>query len=90
MSSRTQVKPEVPQKPTDLLVRQKCEAMIQYGYAAPRQFPAFEKHVLATPNPNPNPNPTWSLAMSNSPLRGLGLEATAQLSRINLLTERLQ
>lgn len=47
MSSRTQVKPEVAPKPTDLLVRQKCEAMIQYGYVALRQFPTFERHVLA-------------------------------------------
>ena len=34
MSSRTQVRPEVAPKPSDLLVRQKCEAMIQYGYVA--------------------------------------------------------
>lgn len=47
MSSRTQVKPDAPVKPTDLLIRQKCEAMILYGYVALRQFPAFERHVLA-------------------------------------------
>lgn len=33
-------------KVTDLLIRQKCEAMIEYGYVALRQFPAFERHVL--------------------------------------------
>lgn len=32
---------------TDLLIRQKCEAMIEYGYVALRQFPKFERHVLA-------------------------------------------
>ncbi len=32
---------------TDLLIRQKCEEMISYGYIALRQFPKFEKHVLA-------------------------------------------
>ena len=32
---------------TDLLIRQKCEAMIEYGYVALRQFPAFERHVLS-------------------------------------------
>ena len=31
----------------DLLIRQKCEAMIAYGYVALRQFPKSEKHVLA-------------------------------------------
>lgn len=31
---------------TDLLIRQKCEAMIEYGYVALRQFPKFERHVL--------------------------------------------
>ena len=34
-------------KPSDLLVRQKTEAMIAYGYVALRQFPKFERHVLA-------------------------------------------
>ena len=47
MSSRTQVKPDAPARPTDLLIRQKCEAMILYGYVALRQFPTFERHVLA-------------------------------------------
>lgn len=31
----------------DLVIRQKCEAMIEYGYVALRQFPKFERHVLA-------------------------------------------
>jgi hypothetical protein len=31
----------------DLQIRQKCEAMIQYGYVALRQFPKHERHVLA-------------------------------------------
>lgn len=47
MSSRTPVRPEVEPRPTDLLIRQKCEAMIEYGYVALRQFPKFERHVLA-------------------------------------------
>jgi len=47
MSSRTKIKPETEPKPTDLLIRQKCEAMIVYGYIALRQFPKFERHVLA-------------------------------------------
>ncbi|WP_166166834.1 MULTISPECIES: diversity-generating retroelement protein Avd [unclassified Acinetobacter] len=32
---------------TDLLIRQKCEEMISYGYVALRQFPKSEKHVLS-------------------------------------------
>lgn len=31
----------------DLLIRQKIEAMIQYGYIALRQFPKSERHVLS-------------------------------------------
>lgn len=31
---------------SDLLIRQKVEAMIEYGYVALRQFPKFERHVL--------------------------------------------
>lgn len=31
----------------DLLIRQKCEAMIKYGYIALRQFPKSERHVLS-------------------------------------------
>ena len=30
----------------DLLIRQRCEEMIQYAYVAIRQFPKFERHVL--------------------------------------------
>lgn len=30
----------------DLLIRQKCEAMIAYGHVAIRQFPKMERHVL--------------------------------------------
>lgn len=33
-------------EPGDLLIRQKCEAMIEYGYIAIRQFPKMERHVL--------------------------------------------
>lgn len=45
--SRNTLEPQQAPKVTDLLVRQKCEAMIEYGYIALRQFPAFERHVLA-------------------------------------------
>ena len=45
--SRNTLVPEQAPKVTDLLIRQKCEAMIEYGYVALRQFPAFERHVLA-------------------------------------------
>jgi hypothetical protein len=31
----------------DLLIRQKIEGMIQYGYVALRQFPKSERHVLS-------------------------------------------
>ncbi|MDI3547872.1 MAG: hypothetical protein PWR10_1524 [Halanaerobiales bacterium] len=31
----------------DLKIRQKCEDMIEYGYAALKQFPRSEKHTLA-------------------------------------------
>ncbi|WP_269497167.1 diversity-generating retroelement protein Avd [Castellaniella sp. S9] len=30
----------------DLLIRQRCEAMIRYGHTAIRQFPKMERHVL--------------------------------------------
>lgn len=30
----------------DLLIRQRCEAMIEYGHTAIRQFPKMERHVL--------------------------------------------
>lgn len=35
----------------DLKIRQKCEEMIAYGYVALRQFPTFERHVLAAEKP---------------------------------------
>lgn len=31
----------------DLIIKQKCEDMIRYGYVALRQFPKFERHVLS-------------------------------------------
>lgn len=31
----------------DLKIRQRCETMIAYGYAALRQFPKGERHVLS-------------------------------------------
>ncbi len=31
----------------DLLTRERCEAMIEYGHAALRQFPKSERHVLS-------------------------------------------
>lgn len=45
--SRSTLQPEHPTKVADLLIRQRCEAMIEYGYVALRQFPKFERHVLA-------------------------------------------
>jgi hypothetical protein len=30
----------------DLLIRQRCEEMIQYAYVTIRHFPKFERHVL--------------------------------------------
>jgi len=36
-----------PTKPTDLVLRQKVEAMIDYGYTALRQFPKSERHVMS-------------------------------------------
>ncbi len=30
----------------DLLIRQRCEEMIQYAYVVVRHFPKFERHVL--------------------------------------------
>ncbi|MDD3884565.1 MAG: diversity-generating retroelement protein Avd [Gallionella sp.] len=34
-------------KTSDLLIRQKVEAMIEYAYVAMRQFPKVERHVLS-------------------------------------------
>lgn len=31
----------------DLLIRQKCEAMIEYGHGALKRFPKSERHVLS-------------------------------------------
>lgn len=45
--TRTPMHPPSPPKVTDLLVRQKCEVMIEYAYIALRQFPAHERHVLS-------------------------------------------
>lgn len=36
-----------PAKVTDLLIRQKTEAMIEWAYTALRQFPKWERHVLS-------------------------------------------
>jgi four helix bundle protein len=41
------IRPDTPPKVTDLLIRQKTEAMIAYAYVALRQFPKWERHVLA-------------------------------------------
>lgn len=35
-----------PIRTDDLLIRQKVEAMIEYGHVAVRQFPKMERHVL--------------------------------------------
>jgi len=35
-----------PVRTDDLLIRQKVEAMIEYGHIAVRQFPKIERHVL--------------------------------------------
>lgn len=45
--TRAKATPETAPKVTDLLLRQKCEAMIEYAYIALRQFPKHERHVLA-------------------------------------------
>ena len=45
--TRTPIFPPSPPKVTDLLIRQKTEAMIEYAYVALRQFPAHERHVLS-------------------------------------------
>ena len=45
--TRTQMFPPAPPKVTDLVIRQKTEAMIEYAYIALRQFPAHERHVLS-------------------------------------------
>ncbi len=45
--ARSNNNPPSPPKVTDLLIRQKTEAMIEYGYVCLRQFPQYERHVLA-------------------------------------------
>jgi len=45
--ARSNNNPPSPPKVTDLLIRQKMEAMIEYGYVCLRQFPQYERHVLA-------------------------------------------
>ncbi|MBX9761567.1 MAG: diversity-generating retroelement protein Avd [Pseudomonadaceae bacterium] len=32
---------------TDLLIQKQCEALLEYAYIAVRNFPKFERHVLA-------------------------------------------
>jgi hypothetical protein len=44
--SRNAMRNEDDPKVGDLLIRQKCEAMIEYGHIAIRQFPKMERHVL--------------------------------------------
>ncbi len=44
--SRNAMRNEDDPKIGDLLIRQKCEAMIEYGHIAIRQFPKMERHVL--------------------------------------------
>ena len=45
--SRSGFEPRREPKTSDLLIRQKVETMIEYGHCALRQFPTFERHVLA-------------------------------------------
>ncbi|MEN9396056.1 MAG: hypothetical protein RLZ81_586 [Pseudomonadota bacterium] len=44
--TRAIAQPDQPPRVTDLLIRQKCEAMIEYGYVALRQFPKAERAQL--------------------------------------------
>ena len=46
--SRGKIYPETTKDPrsSDLMIRQKVEAMIEYGHVAIRQFPKIERHVL--------------------------------------------
>lgn len=43
--SRAAFQEDRREAPPDLIILQKCKAMIQYGYVALRQVPAFERHV---------------------------------------------
>jgi hypothetical protein len=45
--SRTGFQPRREPRTSDLLIRQKVEAMIEYGHCALRQFPKSERHVLS-------------------------------------------
>ena len=45
--SRGGFQPRREPKASDLLIRQKVEAMIEYGHCALRQFPKSERHVLS-------------------------------------------
>jgi hypothetical protein len=45
--SRAGFQPRREPKTSDLLIRQKVEAMIEYGHCALRQFPKSERHVLS-------------------------------------------
>ena len=45
--TRTPMHPPSPPKVTDLLVRQKCEAMIEYAYIALRRLQGWYAHGLA-------------------------------------------
>lgn len=45
--TRSTPRPESEPRVNDLVLRQKVEAMIEYGYVALRQFPKWERHVLA-------------------------------------------
>ena len=45
--ARSNNNPPSAPKVTDLLIRQKTEALIEYGYVCLRQFPQYERHVLA-------------------------------------------
>lgn len=47
--SRSTLQPEHPPKVTDLLIRQKCEAMIEYGYVARYVQQVGDRRVVQQP-----------------------------------------
>ena len=47
MSRSGSIQPRKEPKTSDLLIRQKVEAMIEYGHCALRQFPKSERHLLS-------------------------------------------
>jgi hypothetical protein len=47
MSRSGSIQPRKEPKVTDLLIRHRVEAMIEYGHCALRQFPKSERHVLS-------------------------------------------